>query len=282
MDKVKALLDNIKFEHTIFALPFAYLGMVLASKGLPTFWQFLWVTMAMAGARTLAMSTNRLIDFRQDVLNPRTANRPLPKGLLSRKAVVLLCVISFAVVLFSAWQLNPLCVALFPLAMIILIGYSFTKRFTWFTHAFLGIADGGAPLGGWIAITGQLGWEPVVLAFAVATWVGGFDLIYACQDIEFDRKHGVHSVAARFGVKAALEWSIIAHAITILLLILLGVMMSLGLLYWLGLAVATLLLTYEHSLVRADDLSRLNVAFFNMNGYIAVIVFAFTFAGLYL
>lgn len=275
------LLDSIKFEHSIFALPFAYLGMVLAARGFPSWGQILWITVAMVGARTLAMAANRIVDAHYDALNPRTANRAIPRGLLSRREVGALATAGLATMFFAAWQLNPLCFQLAPLAVVVLVGYSWTKRFTWLSHAVLGLADGLAPAGGWIAVTGSVDPPAILLTLAVLFWIGGFDLIYACQDVEFDRRFRLHSVPARFGVAAALWSSAVAHALTVLLLALVGVAMGLGLLFWIGLALATALLVYEHYLVKPDDLSKLGIAFFNVNGYVAVIVFVFTVGGLY-
>ena len=280
--QVGTLLESVKFEHTVFALPFAYLGMVLAARGLPSASQVLWITLAMVGARTLAMACNRLIDRRIDALNPRTAGRALPTGRLTPWQLVALAGLSAFVLSFATWQLNELCFKLAPLAVLIVIGYSYTKRFTWLTHFFLGLADGIAPVGGWLAVTGKWAWEPFILATAVGFWIAGFDLIYACQDVAFDRAHGIHSVPARFGVATALRLSTFAHALTTLLLLALGVYLSLGPAYYVGWGIAVGLLIYEHRLVRPNDLSRLDVAFFNVNGYIAMVVFAFTLAGIYL
>lgn len=275
------LLDAIKFEHSIFALPFAYLGMVLAARGFPSWEKVFWITVAMVGARTLAMATNRVADAHYDALNPRTVGRAIPRGLLSRWEMVSLAVVGLAVMFFAAWQLNPLCLQLAPLAALVLAGYSWTKRFTWLSHAVLGLADGCAPAGGWIAVTGTVELPAVLLGLAVLFWVGGFDLIYACQDVEFDRQYRLHSFPARFGIGAALRASSAAHTLTVVLLSLAGVGLGLGLLYWVGLAVSAGLLVYEHHLVKPDDLSKLGVSFFNVNGYIAVIVFVFTVGGLY-
>ena len=275
------LLDSIKFEHSIFALPFAYLGMVLAARGFPSWEKIIWITVAMVGARTLAMATNRIVDAHYDALNPRTAGRAIPKGILSRAEMGALAAAGLVAMLFAAWMLNPLCLQLAPLAVVVLVGYSWTKRFTWMSHAVLGLADGLAPAGGWIAVSGSIDLPAVLLTLAVALWIGGFDLIYACQDVEFDRKLQLHSVPARFGVAAALRASSWAHALTVVVLALVGLAVGLGTLYWIGLAVASALLVYEHRLVSPDDLSRLSVAFFNVNGYVAVIVFLFTVGGLY-
>ncbi len=275
------LLDSIKFEHSIFALPFAYLGMVLAARGFPSWEKILWITVAMVGARTLAMATNRVVDAHYDKLNPRTAGWAIPKGLLSRIDMGIMAASGLAAMFFAAWMLNPLCFRLAPLAVVVLVGYSWTKRFTWMSHAVLGLADGLAPAGGWIAVTASMDLPAILLTLAVALWIGGFDLVYACQDVDFDRRFHLHSVPARFGVAAALWASAVAHALTVLALALVGATLGLGLLYWAGLALAAALLTYEHYLVRPDDLSKLSVAFFNVNGYVAVIVFVFTVGGLY-
>lgn len=280
-NRLLLLLDAIKFEHSIFALPFAYIGMVLAARGFPAWDDILWITVAMVGARTLAMAANRIADAHFDALNPRTAGRAIPRGLLTRWDMAALGSAGLVVLFFAAWMLNPLCLQLAPVAVVVLVGYSWTKRFTWLSHAVLGIADGMAPAGGWIAVTASVDPPAVLLALAVAFWIAGFDLIYACQDVEFDRKFRLHSVPARFGVAAALWSSAAAHAATVALLALVGLLLGLGWLYWVGLALALALLVHEHALVRPDDLSRLDVAFFNVNGYVAVIVFVFTVGGLY-
>ena len=284
--KINILYEAIKFEHTIFALPFAYLGMVLAAHGLPSLWQIFWITLAMVGARSFAMAINRLVDASQDALNPRTANRALPKRLLKPLEMLLFALAALALFAFSAWKLNPLCLILLPVALVFLVGYPYTKRFTWLCHLVLGLADGIAPIGGWIAVNPTISvanlLPPVLLGLAVAAWVGGFDLIYSCQDLEFDRQMGLHSIAARFNVAAALALSTLMHALTIGLFLLVGVLLHLGLIYWAGLAISTALLIYEHQLVSPKDLSKLNVAFFNMNGYIALVVFLCTFLAIYI
>ena len=268
--KVRTFLEAIKFEHTIFALPFAYLGMLLAARGAPSLGQFVWITVAMASARTLAMALNRLIDRQIDARNPRTANRALPRRLLSAVEMGTFALISAVILTVAAWLLNPLCLKLLPGAVIVLVGYSYTKRFTWLSHAVLGLADALAPIGAWAAVTATIPLEALVLGFAVATWIGGFDLLYACQDVEFDRAEGLHSVPARFGIGAALSWAKLAHLLTIASLVLVGVWTGLGVVYWVGVVIAAGLLVYEHSLLREDDLSKLDMAFFNVNGYIAV------------
>jgi len=276
---VRHFLDAIKFEHTVFALPFAYVAMVLAANGWPGWHTVIWVTLAMAGARTLAMSVNRLADRFIDAANPRTAKRHLPTGLLKPAQVTAAAVLSGGLLLLSAWMLNPLCLVLSPLAVLFLVGYSYTKRFTWLSHWILGFTDGIAAAGGWIAVRGGFDPPVYILWFALTVWIAGFDLIYACQDVEFDRRHGLHSVPARFGIPAALTVARLCHLLTIAAFALLGWAMGLGLLFWLGVLVVAGLLVYEHSLVSPGDLSRLDVAFFNVNGYIAVILFLSVLGG---
>jgi len=274
------LLDAIKFEHTVFALPFAYIAMILAAGGWPGWWTATWVTGAMVGARTCAMAVNRVVDRAIDARNPRTAGRHLPRGLLRPGTLRVLAAVGAVVMFGAAALLNPLCLALAPLALAFLIGYSYTKRFTWTSHWILGFTDGIAAAGGWIAVRGRLDPPALVLWFALTVWIAGFDLIYACQDVAFDRAHGLHSVPARFGIAAALRTARVNHVLTAAALALLGWMTGLGVLYWAGWVAAVALLAYEHSLVRADDLSRLNVAFFNVNGYVAVVVLAAVVAGM--
>lgn len=281
MRQVKILLDNIKFEHTIFALPFAYLGMILAARGLPTPHQFIWITMAMVSARTLAMSLNRLIDRELDARNPRTMNRPLPRGAISARAVFAVSFVSFALFEFAAWQLNELCFALSPLALIFLVGYHYTKRFTWLCHWILGFTDGMAAAGGWIAVRASFDSLAFVLWFAVTVWIAGFDLIYACQDVEVDRRDGLYSVPARFGIATALTLARVNHTLTVIALAFVGVMAQLGIAFWLGWVVVVILLAYENAIVKPNDLSRVNLAFFNVNGYISVIVLLSAWGGIH-
>ena len=287
--KTRVFLEAIKFEHTIFALPFAYLGMVLAARanfGWPGLDKIIWITLAMAGARTVAMALNRLIDASYDAINPRTANRALPKRLLKPGEMLLFAIAAGALLTFSAAQLNPLCLKLVPLAVIFLVGYSYTKRFTWLCHLALGLTDGIAPIGGWLAVNPTLSianWvPPLLLGLAVAAWVGGFDLIYACQDIEFDRAHGLRSIPARFGPARALQISEMAHGASIGLLAAVGGILGLAWPFWIGVAAAAWLLMWEHRLVRPDDFSKLDLAFFNINGYIAVSVFVCSLAAVLL
>jgi 4-hydroxybenzoate polyprenyltransferase len=254
--------------------------MVLAAGGWPGWWTVLWVTAAMVGARTCAMATNRVVDRRIDAKNPRTAGRHLPRGLLRAGDLKALAAAGAALMLVAAAMLNLLCLVLAPLALVFLVGYSYTKRFTWTSHWILGFTDGIAAAGGWIAVRERFEPPALVLWFALTVWIAGFDLIYACQDVEFDRAHGLHSVPARFGIPGALRLARVNHALTAAALAVLGVLTGLGLLYWLGWAIVVALLVYEHSLVSAHDLSRLDMAFFNVNGYIAVVVLVATVFGL--
>jgi 4-hydroxybenzoate polyprenyltransferase len=281
LSKFKVFMEMIKFEHTIFALPFAFLGTFLGARylhpqGWPTWSQFFWVTMAMVGARTAAMALNRLIDRHIDAKNPRTAVRAIPKGLLKTGEVYLYILLSFALLAVSAYQLNMLCLELMPIAVFFLTLYSYTKRFTWACHLILGIADGLAPLGGWIAITGSFDYQGVLLGLLVGTWIAGFDIIYSCQDSDFDKSLGLHSIPARFGVAKALQISVWLHVMTAMLFVAVGLALNLGLLYYLGVLVALVILYKQHDMVAPDDLTKLNFAFFNMNGYLSLIVFAFT------
>ncbi len=279
--KVRHVLDAIKFEHTVFALPFAFISMVLAAGGWPGWWTLGWVTAAMVGARTCAMAANRVIDRALDARNPRTAGRHLPRGVLRARDLTLLATAGAALMLFAAAMLNRTCLWLAPLALLFLVGYSYTKRFTWTSHWILGFTDGIAAGGGWVAVRGEFGAPALVLWFALTVWIAGFDLIYACPDVEFDRRNRLHSVPARFGVPAALTLARVNHVLTALALAALGVMTGLGPLYWLGWVAIIVLLAYEHSLVRPGDLSRLDLAFFNVNGYIALIAFGAVMSGLW-
>ena len=279
--RARHLLDAIKFEHTVFALPFAYIAMVLASGGWPGWRTVGWVTAAMIGARTCAMATNRVVDRWIDAANPRTAGRHLPRGLLQVGELRALAIGGAALMFVAAWRLNPLCLALAPLALVFLVGYNYTKRFTWTSHWILGFTDGIAAAGGWIAVRARLEAPAFVLWFALTVWIAGFDLMYACQDVDFDRVHRLSSVPARFGIRAALRTARVCHALTAAAFALLGLMLGLGPPYWVGWVVVVALLVYEHSLVSPRDLSRLDVAFFNVNGYIAVIVLASVVGGLW-
>jgi 4-hydroxybenzoate polyprenyltransferase len=284
--RTRSFLELIKFEHTIFALPFAYLGMLLAADGWPTWGQFIWITVAMAAARTLAMGANRVIDRELDARNPRTAGRPLVTGTITPTTAWAGSAVAVAVLAVAAYALGPLPFRLLPGAILFLIGYPLTKRFTVFSHLILGATDGLAPLGAWAAIRGSLGTSsdlPAwVLWLAVTLWIAGFDMIYACQDVEFDRAERLHAVPARYGIAAALRLSTLAHGLTAVLLVALGLMVPLPWPYWVGLAASAGLLGYEHALIHPDDLSRLNLAFFNVNGVISLTLFIATFAAVML
>lgn len=275
---LRTVLEMIKFEHTIFALPFAFMGMMLAAEGWPTWSTIGWIVVAMVGARSAAMSFNRWADRGFDAENPRTADRALPAGRVTSGFVVVFTVASCALLVLAAWQLNPLALALSPLALLILLGYSFTKRFTSLSHLALGLALAGAPLGAWIAVRGDISPTPLVLAAAVLCWVAGFDVLYALQDVDFDRQAGLHSIPARFGETGALAISAALHLAMVVLLMLLpgSYPPGLGYAYWAGVVGCVVLLAYQHWIVRPGDLSRLNAAFFQANGLLSVWLFAAT------
>jgi 4-hydroxybenzoate polyprenyltransferase len=268
----------VKFEHTVFALPFAYVGAFLALDGYPGTANLIWLTLAMAGARTLAMALNRLVDAELDARNPRTATREIPAGVLSRAQVWALCAAALALYLVAAFQLEPIVRWLWPIPVVMFVIYPYLKRLTWLCHLWLGAVDGLAPMGGWVAVTGKLPWEAWALGGAVATWVAGFDIFYSLFDIEIDRAQGLHSWAVRFGERGAFLGARLMHLATVVLLIAVGLGLVVDWWYWAGVGVVAGLLAYEHSLVRPNDLRRLDAAFFTMNGVISVAFFAFVFA----
>ena len=272
-NKLHTTLEMIKFEHSIFALPFALVAGMLAVRGWPTWWQVLWLVVAMVGARSAAMTFNRIADRRIDALNPRTRARALPAGRLSLRFAVGFTILSCGLLVLAAWELGPLAFRLSPVAIGVLLFYSYTKRFTMLSHLVLGFADGIAPIAAWIALRNSLSVSVLLLGAAVALWVGGFDLIYACQDIDFDRSIGIHSFPQRYGVAAALYTSIACHIAMVALLVEVIRLENLGWIAIAGLAIMAALLAYEHWIVRPADLSRLNAAFFNVNGYISMIFF---------
>jgi 4-hydroxybenzoate polyprenyltransferase len=274
----RLFLSLVKFEHTIFALPFAYIGAFLAVGGVPGAADLLWITVAMVGARSLAMALNRLIDAGIDARNPRTAGRELPRGALQPWQVVLFSLGSLAVFLVAVYQLEPIVRWLWPIPVLGFVAYPYLKRVTWLSHAWLGVVDGLAPVGAWAAITNELPWEAWLLGAAVAVWVAGFDILYALFDVDFDRAHGLHSLPARFGPRAAFAAARACHAATVGFLVLAGLGLDVGVLYWLGVAAAGALLAYEHSLVSPADTRRLDTAFFTLNGVISVTFFAFVLA----
>ncbi|WP_420852102.1 UbiA-like polyprenyltransferase [Paenibacillus hamazuiensis] len=278
--KTKIFLEMIKFEHSIFALPFAFMGAILGSMvvfhSLPAWSQIGWITLAMVGARSAAMGLNRVIDKVIDKKNPRTAGRAIPAGLLSSKEVILFIIVSFVLLFWATAHLSSLAVKLLPIAVFFLVFYSYTKRFTWLCHVVLGITLGLAPLGGWVAVTGHISWASIVLFVAVAFWTAGFDVIYACQDIDFDRQEGLHSIPSRFGLKNSLLLARLFHIATAIGLIALFFMTTLSWWYLFGLIIAYIILAYEHRLVSPQDMSKLNTAFFTMNGILSMVMFCFT------
>jgi 4-hydroxybenzoate polyprenyltransferase len=273
---IKIILEMIKFEHTVFALPYAYIGAFLAVRGFPRLSDFIWITVAMVGARSFAMGLNRYIDREIDARNPRTAGRALPKGLLKPNSVLVFSLVSLGLFLLAVYQLAPLAQVLWPFFVLPFIVYSYTKRFTWLNHLVLGLCLGLAPIGAWIAITNNFEARLILLGLAVCFWVAGFDIIYACQDYKIDIEQGLHSIPARFGLHKGLKIAAIFHGLTVLLLVLTGFAFKLGLVYRIGVLLAAILLTYENSLVSPKDLSRINLAFFTVNGFISIGLFFFT------
>lgn len=271
----RATLVMIRFEHSVFALPFALLGALLAAEGLPSGWQIFWIIVAMVAGRSAAMAFNRIVDLRYDAANPRTATRALPAGRLSLRFAWSFTLVSAGLLVFAAYQLNPLAFKLSPVAVAILLLYSYTKRFTTLTHWALGFCLGMAPAGAWIAIRGTLDWQILLLTAAVMLWVAGFDIIYACQDVDFDRRIGLHSLPKLVGIGRALWTSRAMHLLMLALLLWLAQLTLAGALTYVGLAVVAALLAYEHALVTPHDLSRVNTAFFTVNGFISVLLFLF-------
>jgi 4-hydroxybenzoate polyprenyltransferase len=279
MNRVRTVLEMIKFEHSLFALPFALTGALLAARATrhswPTINQVLWIVVAMVAARSAAMTINRIVDIRYDRENPRTRQRALPTGALSVSFAWVFTLVAVAVFLIAAWQLNPLALKLAPLALAVLFLYSFTKRFTSWSHLFLGFALGISPAAAWIAVTGGLDLRMLILCAAVTLWVGGFDVLYACQDIDYDRRAGLYSIPKHFGIAKALLIARVMHAGVAALLAWLAASFTLPWPAWVGSAVVAVLLAYEHSLVKANDLSKLDAAFFTVNGYISMLFLLF-------
>lgn len=278
--KIGIFLQMIKFEHTVFALPFAFMGAILGSVvmfgTLPSWSQIGWIVMAMFGARSAAMGLNRLIDRISDAKNPRTAGRAIPAGLLKIGEVVIFIAISFILLFWAAFKLNPLSTKLLPIAVFLLVFYSFTKRFTWSCHIILGLTIALAPLGGWVAVTGSVNWTSMVFYFTIVFWTAGFDVIYSCQDVDFDRKEGLKSIPVRFGVPGALVIARVFHILTAIGFVSLLFMTDLSWWYVAGMIIAYIILFYEHYIVSPSDLSRLQTAFFTMNGVLSIVVFSFT------
>jgi 4-hydroxybenzoate polyprenyltransferase len=277
--KLKTTLEMIKFEHTLFALPFAFLGAVLAANGLPGVWQIVWITLAMFGARSAAMTFNRIIDRRFDAENPRTANRELPSGKLSVSFAWTFFIVSVALFEIAAYSLNWLAFALSPVALLSILGYSYAKRFTSFAHLILGWSLAISPTAAWIAVKGEINSEvPLLLSLLVMMWTAGFDVLYACQDFEFDRKNGLRSIPARFGIRNSLWIARLFHVQAFIVLLLLYLVTKLGWLALVGVFAVGALMIYQHTLVKPNDLSRMNAAFFTTNAFVSVILFI-TFGG---
>jgi 4-hydroxybenzoate polyprenyltransferase len=271
--KIRTTLEMIKFEHSVFALPFALTGAMLAARGWPRWQQVFWIVVAMGGARSAAMTFNRIADLKFDALNPRTRMRALPSGHLSLGFAAGFTVVSGALLVLAAYELNPLAFKLSPVAIVILLGYSFTKRFTVISHLVLGFCLGMSPIAAWIALRGDLSASVLLLGAAVTLWVAGFDIIYACQDVEFDHALGLHSIPKRYGIAAALYASAALHVLMLALLLAVARMEHLGWVAFVGLLAVAALLAYEHALVKPSDLSCLNAAFFTVNGYISLLFF---------
>ena len=279
LTKLTTTLQMIKFEHTLFALPFAFLGAVLAADGLPSWWQILWITVAMFGARSAAMTFNRIVDRRIDAENPRTANRELPSGKLSVSFAWTFFIASVLLFEIAAFSLNWLTFALSPVALASILGYSYAKRFTSLAHLILGLSLAISPTAAWIAVRGTIDSEvPLLLSLLVMMWTAGFDVLYACQDFEFDKKTGLRSIPARFGIKNSLRIARLFHAQAFIVLLLLYLITNLGWLALIGVVAVGALMIYQHTLVKENDLSRMNAAFFTTNAFVSVILFL-TFGG---
>jgi 4-hydroxybenzoate polyprenyltransferase len=282
MKRVTTYLSFVRFSHSVFALPFALTGALLAARAHPLTWGRVgWIVVAMVAARSAAMGFNRLVDAHYDALNPRTAMRELPRGLMTRTEAALFVVVSSVVFVFASWQLSALCAALSPVALAIVFWYSLAKRYTAYTQAFLGLAMAVAPVGGWIAAGGGAGWEPWLLGLAIGLWVGGFDVLYACQDEGFDRVHGLQSIPVRFGIARSLWISRAMHVGAVACMALLALVAPLGPVYLGGVALVAALLVYEQSLVSRDDLSQVKRAF-DLNGYVGILYFVTTAAAVYI
>lgn len=294
LHKVKTFAELVRFEHTILNLPFAYLGAFVAAGGWPTWQQVLWITVAMAGARTAAMAMNRLFDAEIDAKTPRTKTRHIPAGLVAKSDVWMLIIVSLALLFLAAWNLDPLAVKLFPLAVLTVAIYSFTKRFTWLCHVWLGLSVSWAPLGAYVAVAGKIGPEVLLLVAIITLWNAGFDVIYATQDMEADRVNGIHSIPARFGLANSLKIARAFHLVVVAVALYFGIFTGLvtsfnplewgasGWSYMTGWAIVAALLHYEHSIISPQDMSRLNAAFFNVNGYVSVAYSLFTMTALVL
>ena len=281
VSRLRTYVSFVRFSHSVFALPFALAGVLLAARHATVTWRAIgWILVAMVAARSAAMGFNRLADARLDALNPRTAGRELPRGAMTIREATMFVLASSIVFIGAAWRLNPLCLALSPVALAIVFWYSLAKRYTAWTQLFLGLAMAVAPVGGWLAAGGRGGWEPWLLALAIGAWVGGFDVLYACQDLDFDRAHGLRSIPVRFGVPAALRLSRVMHGVAVLCLLALPSVTPLPWFYIAGVGVVALMLIYEQSLVHADDLSQVKRAF-DLNGYVGILYLMILAASIY-
>jgi 4-hydroxybenzoate polyprenyltransferase len=281
ISRVRTYASFVRFSHSVFALPFALTGALLASRHAPLTWTRVgWIVVAMVAARSAAMGFNRLVDARYDALNPRTVARELPRGAMTVREAIVFVTVSCVVFILAAWKLGPLCVALSPVALAIVFWYSLAKRYTPYTQLFLGLAMAVAPVGGWLAAGGRAGWEPWLLGLAIGAWVGGFDVLYACQDLAFDRAHGLRSIPVRYGIRGALRISRALHVLTVVALAALALIVPLGSIYVAGVGAVAILLAYEQSLVSERDLSQVTRAF-DLNGYVGILYFLTTAVALY-
>lgn len=277
LNKLGKFFELIKFEHTVFALPFAYMGMIMARPGMPGWRTFAWTTLAMVGARTAGMTLNRIIDVKIDAQNPRTSSRPSVTGEFPLPWAWAVAALSLGLFFASAAMLNPLCLKLSPVALALLCSYHYVKRFSRYCHFALGLVLALAPMGGWIAQSGTFGWQPIFLALAVLFWVAGFDIIYSLQDVEFDRANKLHSFCVHYGAKRAVQMAAYCHVATVAFLALFGLVMGLGVVYYAGVAVTAALLKVEHFIVSEADAKNIQTAFFTINGWIGILLLIFTF-----
>ncbi|CVK20969.1 MULTISPECIES: UbiA-like polyprenyltransferase [Sporomusa] len=282
MSKLKAHLDNIALSHSVFALPFAYMGAFLAAGGFPSAHDLLWVTLAMIGARSAALALNNYIDLKYDRQHPRFTKRPMVTGAVKTWEAALLIIVCLLVFLLAASQLQPLCLKLWPLALIPLVVYPYMKRFSWTCHLVLGVALAAAPVGAWIAVAGEVSYAVLFLGLSVGVWIAAFDVIYGCQDVAFDKTHGLHSMAVRFGVDGALKLSKYMHGISIFGFMIVGVLLNLHFIYYIGVALAAIVLIYQHSIVSPDDLRQVTQRYFMRNGLVSTLLFIFTVISLYM
>lgn len=280
MSKLKAHLDNIALSHSVFALPFAYMGAFLAAGTVPNGHDLVWITVAMIGARSAALALNNYIDLKYDKLHPRFTERPMVTGSVKPWEAIALIIVCLVLFLVAAAQLQPLCLLLWPLALIPLIMYPYMKRFSWICHLVLGLALATAPVGAWIAVKGDISFAVLFLGLAVGVWIAGFDVIYACQDVEFDKANNLNSIPVRFGLCGALQLSKIMHIISIAGFVVVGVLLQLHLIYYFGVLLAGIVLIYQHALVSAADLSNVTQRYFMRNGLVGILLFLFTIIAL--